>query len=65
MTAKDVLEQILLELPENSLDEVLDFAKFLSAKQEDREEWRQFGQSRLSRAYGDDEPEYTEADMKP
>ncbi|HEY4761303.1 MAG TPA: hypothetical protein VIH42_12040 [Thermoguttaceae bacterium] len=64
MTAKEALEQILLELPENRLGEVLDFARFLSV-QEEREAWRQFGQAHLAKAYGKDEPEYTEADLKP
>jgi hypothetical protein len=63
MTAKEALEQILVELPENRLGEVLDFARFLSV-QEEHEAWRQFGQSQLAKAYGDDEPEYTEADLK-
>jgi hypothetical protein len=64
VTTKEVLEQILVELPENRLGEVIDFAKFLSAQSESGA-WRQFGQSQLAKAYGDDEPEYTEADIKP
>jgi len=64
VTTKEVLEQILLELPENRLGEVLDFAKLLSVQGE-REAWRQFGQSQLAKAYGNDEPDYTEADLKP
>jgi hypothetical protein len=36
-------------------------AQFLSARQE-REEWRRFGARQLARAYGPDEPEYTEFD---
>jgi hypothetical protein len=59
VTAKEALEQILVELPENRLGEVIDFAKFLS-KQEEYEAWRHFGQTQLAKAYGDDEPEYTE-----
>jgi hypothetical protein len=64
MTTKEVLEQILLELPENRLGEVLNFAKFLSV-QEERAAWQQFGQSQLAKAYGPDEPDYSEADLKP
>jgi len=43
--------------------EVLDFAKFLSA-QEEREAWSAVGRKQLAKAYGDDEPEYTEADIR-
>ncbi len=64
MTTKEALEQILVELPENRLGEVVDFARFLSAQGE-REVWRQFGRLHLAKAYGNDEPEYTEADLKP
>ncbi len=31
----------------------------------ERSEWAELGMQGLSRAYGDDEPEYTEADLKP
>jgi hypothetical protein len=64
LTTKEVLEQILLELPENRLGEVLDFARFLSV-QDESEAWKQFGQSQLAKAYGSDEPEYTDSDLKP
>jgi hypothetical protein len=64
VTTKEALEQILIELPENCLGEVVDFAKLLSAQGES-EAWRQFGRSQLAKAYGTDEPEYTEADIKP
>jgi hypothetical protein len=64
VTAKEALEQILVELPENRLSEVLDFARYLNVQGE-REAWRQFGKSQLAKAYGQDEPEYSEADIKP
>ncbi len=64
MTTKEALEQILLELPENRLGEVIDFAKFLSTQQE-CEAWRVFGRAQLAKAYGNDEPNYSEADIKP
>jgi hypothetical protein len=64
MTTKQALDCVLHELPENCLDEVLDFAQSLRTR-EDREAWSQFGRSQLAKAYGDDEPEYTEADIKP
>ncbi len=64
MTAREMLEQVLTELPEDRVGEVLDFARFVSS-QEEREAWRQSGRAQLARAYGDDEPDYTEADLKP
>ncbi len=63
MTSRDLLEGILQSLPEDRVQEVLDFARFLSL-QEDREGWQEFGKTQLARAYGDDEPEYTTADLK-
>lgn len=35
------------------------------ASNEERSEWETFGAQNLARAYGDDEPEYTVADLKP
>ncbi len=64
MTARQMLEQVLLDLPEDRLGELLDFARFLSA-QEERKAWQNFGRAQLARAYGGDEPDYTETDLKP
>ena len=64
MTSRDLLEGILQTLPEHRLEEVLDFAKFLSL-QEDREVWQEFGQRQFARAFGEDEPEYSLDDVKP
>ena len=58
MSVKDVLDKVLEELPEDRLREVLDFAVFVSWREE-REAWRQFGQAQFARAYGTDEPEYS------
>ncbi len=58
MTAKQALEEILQQLPESRLSEVVDFAQFLSWREE-REAWQRFGQSQLAKAYGPDEPEYS------
>jgi hypothetical protein len=64
MTSKDLLDGVLQNLPENRVQEVLDFARFLSF-QENREGWQEFGRKQLARAYGDDEPEYGPDDIKP
>lgn len=36
----------------------------LSEDDTEREDWARFGRQNLARAYGDDEPEYTMADIK-
>lgn len=64
MTAKESLDELLQHLPEERLGEVLRFTRFLLWEDE-QEDWRQFGRAQLARAYGDDEPEYTEADVQP
>lgn len=63
MELKQAIRQVLDELPEDRVREVLDFARFLSEARE-AEQWRAFGRQQLARAYGDDEAEYTEADLK-
>ena len=64
MSVKRALEEVLTTLPEDRLRDVLNFARFLSFGT-DRDEWRRLGLSALARACGLDEPEYTEADVKP
>jgi hypothetical protein len=64
MTNRELLEGVLQNLPEDRLQEVLDFARFLSL-QEDREAWQEFGRRQLARAFGEDEPEYSLDDIKP
>lgn len=64
MSVKKTLDELLATFPEDGLREVLDFVQFVNARRE-REQWRVFGASQLARAYGPDEPEYTEADLKP
>jgi hypothetical protein len=69
ITTKEKLLQVLDTLPETRVCEVLDFARFLRWREEqekqEREDWQRFGQAQLAKAYGPDEPEYTEADLKP
>jgi hypothetical protein len=64
MSTLATLEPLLENLSEERLGLLIDFARFL-AFEDERQAWRQFGQSQLARAYGPDEPEYTEADIKP
>src|SRR5262249_7954576 len=64
MTVREALHQVLEDLPDERVAEVLDFAAFLRL-QDDRNDWRRFGLSQLSAAYGSDEPEYSPADIKP
>ena len=63
MTTRDALSQVLASLDEERLREVLDFARFVSARDE-RREMTDLALAGLARAYGPDEPEYTEADIK-
>jgi hypothetical protein len=64
MTTRQVLNHALETLPEDRLGEVLCFVQGLQTR-ENREAWANFGRTQLAKAYGDDEPEYTEADIKP
>jgi hypothetical protein len=64
MEMKRAIGRVLEELPDDRVREVLDFARFL-AQVDEADQWREFGRKQLARAYGDDEPEYTEADLKP
>ena len=64
MTTTQALDQVVQDLPEPRLSELLDFARFLRWRA-DRVSWQEMGRANLSRAYGDDEPEYTDADLKP
>jgi hypothetical protein len=60
---KQAIGQVLDELPDDRVREVLDFARFL-AEAGEGDRWREFGRGQLARAYGDNEPEYSEADVK-
>ena len=64
MSVKESLEKVLDVLPEERLREILDFAEFLSWREE-RAGWQQFGKTQFARAYGTNEPEYTSANLKP
>jgi hypothetical protein len=53
----------LSKLSDERLHQVLEFATQLSGEEEDNQ-WRELGQHAISQAYGPDEPEYTESDLK-
>jgi hypothetical protein len=61
--ATSELKQLIAELSDEQARQVADFAKFLRWNDE-RREWREFGQQQFANAYGDGEPEYTLADRR-
>ena len=63
MSLKSTLDELFATLSEDKLRAVLDFTRFLQYRQE-QEEWSHFGAQQFARAYGPNEPEYTEADVK-
>jgi hypothetical protein len=64
MTTRELLDKVLATLPEERLRQLLDFAQFLSL-QEEQKEWCQAGLATLAELYSPEEPEYTQADIKP
>ena len=63
MTTRDALIQILDELSDERVVQLLDYARFLTW-QEERRAWQEFGKSQFAKAYGDDEPDYSESDLQ-
>lgn len=63
MSAREALKKLIEELPEERLQEMLNFGEFLNW-QEERAAWQTFGRGQLAQAYGPNEPEYTVADLK-
>jgi hypothetical protein len=64
MNARASLDHLLEGLSEDRLRQLVDFARFL-AEEDEQAAWQRFGQAQLASAYGSDEPDYTEADLKP
>ncbi len=64
MELRQAVQQVLQELPEDRVREVLDFARFIAQSRE-ADDWRALGRAQFSQAYGLDEPEYAESDLKP
>ena len=63
MTTRQALRQILERMREEELHQILDFARFVSARAE-RGAWTGLALAQLDRAYGPGEPEYTEEDLR-
>ncbi len=64
MNVTDALTPLVEGLSEEKPLLLVDFARFLAADDE-RRDWQRFGAAHLAQAYGPDEPEYSEADIKP
>jgi hypothetical protein len=63
VTLQDTLNTIFIQLPTDRQRQVVEFAQFL-AWQSEQGDWQRFGLAQLARAYSEDEPEYTTADLK-
>ena len=59
---RDHLKEIIAELPEDRLRALLHYVEYL-AHWEEQDAWSRFGLQNLAKAYSDDEPEYTLADI--
>ncbi|HEX4589278.1 MAG TPA: hypothetical protein VH120_05080 [Gemmataceae bacterium] len=64
MSTREQLDALISRLPPEQLNQLLEVAREL-ARDRDRETWQQFGLEQFARAYGPDEPDYSEADTKP
>jgi hypothetical protein len=66
---KEILLELVQKLSPVRQYELLDFARFLcwleQQEKEEREDWHRFGLEQFNKAFGPDETEYTEADIKP
>jgi hypothetical protein len=63
MSLQQELSQLVASLPENRVRELVTFARYL-LWEEEHGAWQQFGRAQLARAYGPDEPDYSDADVK-
>ena len=64
MSARRALDEVLEQLPEDRVAELLDYARFLAIRTE-AQEWQRLGRQQFARAYGENEPDYTLADIRP
>ena len=69
MNTKEILLQFFDKLSPVRQCQLLDYARYLcwleQREKEETEDWHRFGLEQFEKAYGPDEPEYTEADIKP
>ncbi len=63
MTVRQKVDELLSGMSEEQQRIVLELARFLSA-QSQQDEWRRAARDQFAKAYGDEEPEYTDADVK-
>ena len=63
MTTRQTIDQLLHDLPEEGLNEVLEFARYVIWRTQ-REPWQRHARAQFAKAYGADEPEYTAEDIK-
>ena len=63
MNAREAISQIAGELPDDRVEQLLDYARYLSLRDE-RSTWQEFGKLQFAKVYGDDEPDHTEADLQ-
>jgi hypothetical protein len=66
---KQEIHKVIEEVPEPVLNDVLEYLKHIkdtsiTPDDEERKFWLDISKKGLSRAYSDDEPEYTIADVK-
>ncbi len=64
MNTREAISQIADTLPDTRAQQLLDYARYLSL-QDERADWQAFRRLQLAKAYADEEPEYTEADLHP
>jgi tRNA A37 N6-isopentenylltransferase MiaA len=63
MTIRQRLDEVLKEMSEERLKQLLEYAEFLTERDE-YEAWHEFGRRQLARLYEGEESDYTLADIK-
>jgi hypothetical protein len=63
MTIRQRLDEVLTEMSDERLKQILDYAEFLTERDE-YEAWHAFGRSQLARLYEGEDSDYTLADIK-
>ena len=63
MTIRQRLDEVLTEMSEERLKQILEYAEFLTERDE-YDAWHAFGRGQLARLYEGEESDYTLADIK-